>query len=735
MAKILMTAMSLGIGGAETHVLEIATVLSRLGESVTVASAGGVFADLLKTRGIRHIQAPLDSRNLGSMIRSYRILDRLLREETFDVVHAHARIPALISARLAKKHGIRFVTTAHYPFRVTGLLRRLSQWGERTIAVSEDIRAYLVREYGLCPDNITVTVNGIDTGFYTPPAPGKKEPFPRIVSVSRLDADRSAPAHALCALAPRLASLFPGVRIELAGDGDDLPALRAEADAANRAAGRETVRLTGPLSDVRELLSGASVFVNVSRAALEAMAMAVPVILAGNEGYLGIFRPSGLSRALESNFCCRGCEPLTPDRLLSDLVAVLSLSPEERKQMGEANRSVVETQFSLSRMAEDYRAVYRAVRPYRRPESGDLFLCGYYGQRNLGDEAMLRAILCGIRSRDPDRSVTVLSARPKETARQNGVSSVSRLNPFRIRAALSRASLFVLGGGNLLQDGTSARSLLYYRTLFRWAKSAGLPCVLYANGIGPLSVRGAERVRPLLREADRISLREEASLSFCEEAGVPAEKRILTADPVFLLTPAPEEQWMRLFPGKTPEFLSGCFLIALRPGTGEAPDPEAIPALCAFLKRESGLSPVFLAMHRKADSPLLRTLQAQCPGSIVLSGEPTGSELIGMLSRMAFCLTGRLHALVASVAAGTPCLSLSDEEKLTALAARVSLPSLFPAAGADALISAVTDLLSRSETIRSELVLESERLRKLAEEDADEIVRILNDETEKGETR
>ena len=91
--KILMTTMSFDIGGAETHILELCRELSRRGHDVTVASKGGVFVAPLTESGIRHVTAPLHKKDPASMLRSWRTLDKLIREENFDVIHSHARIP------------------------------------------------------------------------------------------------------------------------------------------------------------------------------------------------------------------------------------------------------------------------------------------------------------------------------------------------------------------------------------------------------------------------------------------------------------------------------------------------------------------------------------------------------------------------------------------------------------------------------------------------------------------
>ena len=92
--KILMALMGLEIGGAETHVVELSKALSRRGHEVLVASGGGVYESALADVGIRHFRIPLHRRD--QMLRALRLLDRLIREEKPDLVHAHARIPAFL---------------------------------------------------------------------------------------------------------------------------------------------------------------------------------------------------------------------------------------------------------------------------------------------------------------------------------------------------------------------------------------------------------------------------------------------------------------------------------------------------------------------------------------------------------------------------------------------------------------------------------------------------------------
>ena len=58
----------------------------------------------------------------------------------------------------------------------------------------------------------------------------------------------------------------------------------------------------GARVDINKCVALGDIFIGVSRAALEAMAAGKPVIIAGNEGYIGIFNESTYPIALETNF-------------------------------------------------------------------------------------------------------------------------------------------------------------------------------------------------------------------------------------------------------------------------------------------------------------------------------------------------------------------------------------------------------------------------------------------------
>ena len=237
---VLLALMKLDIGGAETHAVELAKELTRRGWRVLVASNGGVYVKELTDAGIKHYSVPLQNKNPFNMLKSLHLLKKILREEKPDIVHSHARIPSFLLGILHKRMHFPFVTTAHWVFSTKYGLRYLTDWGEKTLAVSEDIKTYLMENYNIPASDIFVTINGIDTEKFSPENNGSSvrsdfgipQDAPVIAYVSRMDADRSLAAHQLIDAFPTLCETLPGLHLIVVGGGNDFDAVKAEADAA-----------------------------------------------------------------------------------------------------------------------------------------------------------------------------------------------------------------------------------------------------------------------------------------------------------------------------------------------------------------------------------------------------------------------------------------------------------------------------------------------------------------------
>ena len=730
--KVLMVLMGLEIGGAETHVVELSKELRRKGWDVAVVSNGGVYEKELREAGIRCHRAPLHRRNVFLMLRSLGILRRVIRDERPDVVHAHARIPAFLCGILHRSMDFPFVTSAHWVFYVNGILKRIANWGERTVAVSDDIKTYLIDNYGVPAEQISVTINGIDGEKFSPDVSGERvlREFgldgarPVISYVSRMDESRALVARQLIEIAPRLREAIPGVQLLIAGGGDVFDEVKAAADAANARAGENYIAMTGARTDINEIVAAGDLFVGVSRAALEAMAAEKPVLVAGNEGYIGLFGADKLSLAQETNFCCRGCEQSSGELLYRDIVqALCKLNDAQREALGRYGREVIREYYSVERMARDCEDAYRDVLAWHTR----VVLSGYYGFRNLGDDAILLALRDRLHETIPGAKLVALSKRPEETRERCGVEAVDRFDPFAVSRAIRRATVFVSGGGSLLQDHTSTRSLLYYAGLIRMAKRRGKPVMFYANGIGPVETsRDRARVRDVAELADVITLRDNESLSELREMGVKNERIRVTADPVYSLPQGDASRGRARLdalgvPSDRP--LVG---VSVRFAKGMEPNVAEFARFCDAVSETAAV--VFLVMQQPGDAAAAAAIRAQMrteAWEIEAPYDP--GAMTDMIACMDAVVSTRLHSMIFAACALVPAIAVVYDPKVGACAKALGLPEAgTPAAfDADAALQTLRALRADREACVERLRETVDALRERAAENEAAFVELL----------
>lgn len=367
--NILMLLMKLDIGGAETHVVELSKELKKRGYNIIIASNGGAYEKELEDTKIKHYNVPLQNKNPKNVLKSYKLIKEIISSEKIDIVHSHARIPSFIAGKLHKTMKFPFVTTAHWVFTTKFGLKYITDWGQRTIAVSEDIKEYLIKNYKMPEENITVTVNGIDTERFSPDVNTDeirkeldiKDDDRVVVYVSRMDEDRSLAAHMLINEIPKLDNIIDNIKLVVVGDGNDYENIKNEADGVNEELGRKAVITVGARTDIDKFVALAELCVGVSRAALEAMAAGKPTIIAGNEGYIGLFDESKAELAYSTNFCCRGCEMTTPEALSQAVGGFFGLWDDDKEKIAKYSREYVKSRYSLKRMADDAEKAYKEV--------------------------------------------------------------------------------------------------------------------------------------------------------------------------------------------------------------------------------------------------------------------------------------------------------------------------------------------------------------------------------------
>ena len=349
-------------------------------------------------------------------------------------------------------------------------------------------------------------------------------------------------------------------------------------------------------------------------------------------------------------------------------------------------------------------------------------ISGYYGFGNLGDEALLEVIVKRLRARWPASAVDVLSADPAATARAYGVEATPRMDLGRVRTAIGRADLVLSGGGGLLQNVTSLRSLLYYGGVIRSAIRAGKPTMVFAQSIGPLDFWGRAVVRTFCKGLAAATVRDERSRALLGSLlpGTPVER---AADPVFLIEP--ETQPFDLASEGLGDDDAPLAIVSVRKWHGADATARTMAAVVDRLAGTHGARVAFLPLGGPPDAEVATTIIRRCASTPVLLPDYPLGQAVQVVARASLVVGMRLHALIIAARLGVPFLAIPYDPKVSALLEDLRYPAapLFvpgePAPAADALAARIDDAWQRRDELAAHLRSVRPEIERLAERNFD----------------
>ena len=444
-----------------------------------------------------------------------------------------------------------------------------------------------------------------------------------------------------------------------------MPEIAQRANEINRSLELSCLSVCGAVSDMAPLLQKQDVFVGVSRAALEALAVGCSVILCGNEGYGGILTTKNFWQASLSNFCARDSDAPIADKLLADILT-LAQSSKERKSNALPCRKLLEDSYDAAFVCQKTLTVYQ--KSLHLTHRATVVIGGYFGCGNLGDDAILQAFIEYTHTHYPDMRILALTKHPRTDSRRFGVRCYNRKNPLSIAIAFLRADAFLCGGGSLLQNVTGKLSLYYYLCMLRLAKRCGALPILYAAGIGPIHGKNAQHaVQNVLAECAYISLRDAESLRFLRTKSLDPAKLHLGADAALLLPPPPLFRTYQV--KKRIDVAQNCpyVCICLKSGKQTADTCRTIVAALRMFCRAHNLLPVFLPLSEDDISINLKTAH-RLGGKMFFADEP--SDISAILRDAHFLVSMRLHALILATTVSLPFVGIptADDPKIPSFA-------------------------------------------------------------------
>lgn len=358
-----------------------------------------------------------------------------------------------------------------------------------------------------------------------------------------------------------------------------------------------------------------------------------------------------------------------------------------------------------------------------------VLISGYIGFGNSGDEGILMAMTQHLRAIEPAIEISVLSRRPVETEELYGVKAVGRFDLRAIVRAMRAADVVITGGGSLLQDRTSSRSLYYYLYIIWRAKSLGKRVVLYANGIGPVKRPTNRRLTSwILNRVDLITLRESVSLAELRSLKVTRPPIEVTADPVFGLEPAPPERAEQLLRDESVPTGRPLVGVSVRQWAGIEQWSAAVAAAADFLSERHGATVVFIPMESPGDISAAEAVVRQMKQpATVIRGKYVATEYMGLIGRLDLLIGMRLHSLIFAARQQVPLIGIDYDPKVRGLLTSIDQPSAGDIAtlAADRLISLAGHAITRLPEIRTALSGATDQLAALARRNAELTAEVL----------
>ncbi len=282
-----------------------------------------------------------------------------------------------------------------------------------------------------------------------------------------------------------------------------------------------------------------------------------------------------------------------------------------------------------------------------------VLIVGYYGSDNVGDEMLLKATINLLNKVYDSPEITAITYNVKNTMENHRINGISRNKYFEILKGIKRADIIVGGGGSMLQNVTSNRSLIYYLAILSLSKFLGKKVVLLGNGIGPL--RGNFYINlttKILRKLDAIVLRDEDSYNLLKSFNL--ENIYLGNDLVFSLDmdKSKDEEDKKIVFNLRKWFYNENFILTME-------------KFIEYLVNE-GFHVSLIPFQRGNDDIILRRIERSLNSHRVkLLDNLSYKELMAEIASSKLFLGMRLHGLIFSSILEKPFIGLSYDPKVS----------------------------------------------------------------------
>ena len=291
----------------------------------------------------------------------------------------------------------------------------------------------------------------------------------------------------------------------------------------------------------------------------------------------------------------------------------------------------------------------------------NILISGYYGFDNFGDEAILGVLVKKLK--ELEVNIEVLSSNPDKTDSLYEVDCKPSFNIPAVISEIKKCDVLVSGGGSLLQDVTSLKSLLYYLFVINTALFFKKRVIIFAQGIGPINGKiGAVLTKNTLKKCDLVTVRDEKSLFLLRGWGV---KTDLVCDPLFdlsLVSSMPSNRvGIQLRGFKT---LKEKLLVKLATQVNKDFSDKEIEIY-------SFQDSLDLEVCKHFES-LLKNLNPQIKTTLIFN--QSSAEILDKISKLDYMIAMRFHANLIALKYGIKTFAICYDEKVEKLAKEANIP-------------------------------------------------------------
>lgn len=286
-------------------------------------------------------------------------------------------------------------------------------------------------------------------------------------------------------------------------------------------------------------------------------------------------------------------------------------------------------------------------------------ISGYIGFDNFGDEAIAGVLINYLKEKNAEK-IMVLSANPSKTSNLYGVEGYGM---FKFLKPILMTDVLISGGGSLLQDITSLKSLIYYLVVILTALVFGKKVIVFSQGFSKYRTKKGEFLAKfILKKCHQVTVRDKQSQEYLKTLGV--ESRLL-ADPVFGIS----------IPNVSEHKGVGVQLRNCR-GLG---NEFLIPLAEEIVQKFRGEQIKLFSFQDNIDLPIIEKFAeflTSNGGIVKIYKNLSVPEIIHEVSNLEYFISMRFHGCLISAKSGVKTLGINYDTKVKSLSENIGFPSI-----------------------------------------------------------